>query len=128
MAKSVARWAQQIWFPVGLGVILRLIQLQAPILGIHSWRQADTAAMARHFALEGTPIWLPQIDWSGASPGYVECEFPLLPAGPRQEKLTPLKSPVIIFIMNRLEQSWIYIPPSWTLPSPARLPSIRLMA
>ena len=79
MAKSFARWAQQIWFPVGLGVILRLIQLQAPILGIHSWRQADTAAMARHFALQGTPIWLPQIDWSGASPGYVECEFPLYP-------------------------------------------------
>ena len=79
MAKSVARWAQPIWFPVGLGVILRLIQLQAPILGIHSWRQADTAAMARHFALEGTPIWLPQIDWGGASAGYVECEFPLYP-------------------------------------------------
>ena len=79
MAKSVARWAQQIWFPVSLGVILRLIQLQAPILGIHSWRQADTAAMARHFAMEGTPIWLPQIDWGGASAGYVECEFPLYP-------------------------------------------------
>jgi len=79
MAIPAARWAQKNWFPVVLGLILRLIQVQAPILGVHSWRQADTAAMARHFALEGTPIWLPQIDWSGASPGYVECEFPLYP-------------------------------------------------
>ena len=79
MAIPAARWAQKNWFPVVLGLILRLIQVQAPILGVHSWRQADTAAMARHFALEGTPIWFPQIDWSGASPGYVECEFPLFP-------------------------------------------------
>ena len=79
MAIPAARWAQKNWLPVVLGLILRLIQVQAPILGVHSWRQADTAAMARHFALERTPIWLPQIDWSGASPGYVECEFPLFP-------------------------------------------------
>ncbi len=65
--------------PVFLGLILRLIQIQSPILGVHSWRQADTAAMARHFALKGTPIWLPQIDWGGASDGFVECEFPLFP-------------------------------------------------
>ena len=67
------------WLPVIVGLVLRLVNLQVPILGIHSWRQADTAAMARHFAEENTPIWLPQIDWGGASQGYVESEFPLYP-------------------------------------------------
>ena len=67
------------WIPVLLSVLLRSIQLWMPIAGIHSWRQADTAAMARHFYLSNTPIWLPQIDWGGASPGFVESEFPLFP-------------------------------------------------
>jgi len=67
------------WLPICLGFILRALNLSAPIVGVHSWRQADTAAMARHFALNNTPIWLPQVDWGGASKGYVECEFPLFP-------------------------------------------------
>ena len=67
------------WIPITLGLILRSIQAWMPITGIHSWRQADTAAMARHFHLSSTPIWLPQIDWGGASAGYVESEFPIFP-------------------------------------------------
>ena len=69
----------QSWFPILIGFLLRVINIQSPIVGVHSWRQADTAAMARHFAIEGTPIWLPQIDWAGSSRGYVESEFPLFP-------------------------------------------------
>ena len=69
----------EVWIPITLGIILRSIQVWMPITGIHSWRQADTAAMARHFHLSNTPIWLPQIDWGGASAGYVESEFPLFP-------------------------------------------------
>ena len=65
--------------PILLGLAIRLVNIQMPILGVHSWRQADTAAMARHFALENTPIWLPQIDWGGATQGYVESEFPIYP-------------------------------------------------
>ena len=68
-----------IWIPITLGMILRCIQAWMPIAGIHSWRQADTAAMARHFHLSNSPIWLPQIDWGGASAGFVESEFPLFP-------------------------------------------------
>ena len=68
-----------IWLPIAVGVLLRLVQLWMPIVGVHSWRQADTAAMARHFALSDRPIWLPQIDWAGAAEGYVESEFPLFP-------------------------------------------------
>ncbi len=72
-------WIKRNWLPIFTGLVLRLIQINSPILGIHSWRQADTAAMARHFFLENTPIWLPQIDWGGASQGFVESEFPLFP-------------------------------------------------
>ena len=68
-----------VWQPIGLGIVLRLVQVWMPVLGVHSWRQADTAAMARHFAEQGTPIWLPQIDWGGANAGFVESEFPLYP-------------------------------------------------
>ena len=67
------------FFPLLIGLILRLININSPVLGVHSWRQADTAAMARHFALENSPIWLPQIDWAGSSEGYVESEFPIFP-------------------------------------------------
>ena len=67
------------FIPILIGLIIRLVNIQMPIVGVHSWRQADTAAMARHFALGNTPIWLPQIDWGGAMKGYVESEFPLYP-------------------------------------------------
>ena len=63
------------WFPILLGTLLRLVQIWMPIVGIHSWRQADTAAMARHFHASATPIWLPQVDWGGATSGFVESEF-----------------------------------------------------
>ncbi len=79
MISKIKTFPRPYWFPVLIGLLLRVIQIQSPIVGIHSWRQADTAAMARHFALQNTPIWLPQIDWAGASLGYVECEFPLFP-------------------------------------------------
>ncbi len=67
------------WLVIVTGFILRIINLNLPIVGVHSWRQADTSAMARHFYQNNTPIWLPQIDWSGASNGFVESEFPLFP-------------------------------------------------
>ena len=57
------------------------------MVGIHAWRQADTAAMARNFyetqlAHPGlNNLWrlfYPQVDWGGG--GYAETEFPLYPA------------------------------------------------
>ncbi len=77
--KELRRITSNNYIPIFIGVILRLINIQNPIVGVHSWRQADTAAMARHFAINNTPIWLPQIDWAGASEGYVESEFPIFP-------------------------------------------------
>jgi hypothetical protein len=68
-----------LWLPLLLGFGMRLVQIQAPILGVHSWRQADTAAMARNFVEQGLVFWRPQIDWGGAGSGLVEAEFPLYP-------------------------------------------------
>lgn len=58
-------------------IILRIIYLFSPIIGAQSWRQADTAAMARNFFENGYNILYPQIDWGGNSPGFVESEFPI---------------------------------------------------
>ena len=60
-----------------IGLFLRLININASVLGVHSWRQADTASIARNFISNNLVIWEPQVDWSGSTQGYVECEFPL---------------------------------------------------
>jgi 4-amino-4-deoxy-L-arabinose transferase-like glycosyltransferase len=62
-----------------LGAALRLFQVDAAFLDSHAWRQLDTAAMARNF-YEGSFIpFDPQVDWGGRQ-GYLEAEFPLVPA------------------------------------------------
>lgn len=60
-------------------LLFRLYQLTSPIMGAQSWRQADTAAMARNFYENGYNFFYPQIDWGGNSAGYVETEFPIYP-------------------------------------------------
>jgi 4-amino-4-deoxy-L-arabinose transferase-like glycosyltransferase len=62
-----------------LGLALRSLYFFAPFVDGHSFRQIDTAAIARNF-YEGSFIpFDPQIDWGGAH-GYVEAEFPAIPA------------------------------------------------
>lgn len=56
---------------------LRLIHLGFPISGIHAWRQADTAAMARAYTREGFDLLRPAVDWRGAGPGWVQSELPI---------------------------------------------------
>lgn len=65
------------WSPAALATALRLVQIQAPILGVHSWRQADTAGLARNFHEQHLPLWLPQVDWGGAGSGFAETDFPI---------------------------------------------------
>ena len=113
------------WLPIGLGSLLRLVQIWMPVLGVHSWRQADTAAMARHFSQEGTPIWLPQIDWGGASTGLVESEFPLYPflvsrlydlMGIQEwlgRGLSVLCSALTIWLVMRLGRRWFNPEAGW---------------
>lgn len=68
-----------------LGVILRTYRLSSPLADWHSWRQADTAAVARNFIQEKFNLLYPQSDslWSlseGQLPNpnrYFMNEFPL---------------------------------------------------
>src|SRR5690349_4945339 len=60
-----------------LALALRCYSLRTPLLDYHSWRQADTAAIARNYTANGYRLLYPQVDWGGQTPGYVEGEFPL---------------------------------------------------
>jgi 4-amino-4-deoxy-L-arabinose transferase-like glycosyltransferase len=62
-----------------LAAVLRSVHLMLPIGGWHDWRQADTAAIARNFYESGHSPLYPQIDWRGATDGFVESEFHLYP-------------------------------------------------
>jgi len=66
-----------ITFLLSLAFCLRIYNFQSPILGVHSWRQADTAAMARNFYENGYNFLYPQIDWGGNLAGYCQTEFPI---------------------------------------------------
>jgi 4-amino-4-deoxy-L-arabinose transferase-like glycosyltransferase len=68
-------------------IILCAVLLYVPLLGTpltyrnDSWREADTASIARLFYRDGFHILYPQIYWGGNGPGYVETElqyYPLL--------------------------------------------------
>ncbi len=56
---------------------VRLPNLTGPLIGWHSWRQADTASMARYYHRGGFDLGRPQVAWGGAGPGIVESEFPI---------------------------------------------------
>ena len=68
-----------IWAILLVAIGVRLYHIGFPVAGWHSWRQADTAAIARNFYQNGFNIFLPQIDWGGSTPGYLESEFQLYP-------------------------------------------------
>lgn len=62
-----------------ISLLVRLYHIDFTIMGWHSWRQADTAAIARNFFENGFKFLYPQIDWGGNSQGIVETEFPVYP-------------------------------------------------
>jgi len=68
-----------IWTLLVLAALARLYRIGSPLIGVHSWRQADTAAMARNYFESGYHLFFPQVDWGGAGPGFVESEFPIVP-------------------------------------------------
>ena len=47
---------------LGLALVLRLYKINIPLADHHSWRQADTAAVARNFIKEGFDFFHPRID------------------------------------------------------------------
>jgi hypothetical protein len=62
-----------LFFIVTFGFAARAATLRTPIFDHHSWRQADTAAIARNFVRERFNPLYPQVDWRGSQPtGYVE--------------------------------------------------------
>jgi hypothetical protein len=62
-----------------LGFALRLKGLHNPLLDHPGWRQGDTAASARNFALLRYNIFFPQTEYNGAPPNYVELELQIIP-------------------------------------------------
>jgi 4-amino-4-deoxy-L-arabinose transferase-like glycosyltransferase len=62
---------------VVLTLAVRLVDVDEPFLDLQTWRQADTAAVARNYYEEDFDFFHPRVDWRGDTPGYVEMEFPL---------------------------------------------------
>lgn len=60
-----------------LVILTHIPHLTAPPLDLHSWRQTDTAAVARNFSHESPNIFMPRIDMRGANSGVTGMEFPL---------------------------------------------------
>lgn len=84
MPKRITEWLLLLVI-ILLGVWLRTYRLDTPLADWHSWRQADTAAVARNFVQENFNLLYPQSDsfWSlslGQLPNphrYFMNEFPL---------------------------------------------------
>lgn len=66
-------------FILCIGAGLRLLWIRAPLLDAHRWRQTDTAGIARSLYEDRFNVFYPQVNWGGRA-GYVEAEFPLIPA------------------------------------------------
>lgn len=73
------RHQKTLFLILAAALLVRLYHMHAPIIGMHSWRQGDTAAIARNFHENGYRLFYPQIDWGGNSQGYVESEFQIYP-------------------------------------------------
>lgn len=67
-----------------LGLVLRLYKIDIPLADHHSWRQADTAAVARNFIKSGWHFTRPQID------NFI----PLHPGVPNKERLFLVEPPI----------------------------------
>src|SRR3989338_9879858 len=69
---------------LSVGLFFRLYKINTPLADLHSWRQADTAAVARNFARDGIDLLHPRYDdLSGREAGienpegYRMVEFPI---------------------------------------------------
>ena len=68
-----------LWALLGLGLGLRLLDIDEPLIDQQAWRQTDTAAHARNYYQEGYTLLYPRVDWRGQTPGFVETNFPFFP-------------------------------------------------
>ncbi|MCI0531795.1 MAG: dolichyl-phosphate-mannose--protein mannosyltransferase, partial [candidate division Zixibacteria bacterium] len=72
-----AKWSAILWVLLFVSVAARFYHFGIPILDHQSWRQADSAAMARNFYQEEFNPLYPRVDGRGWTSGHVESEFPL---------------------------------------------------
>ncbi len=70
---------KKIYIILLLAFLTRFIDITSPVIGWHSWRQSDTASIARNFYENGHNILYPMINWGGNGTGYVESEFQVYP-------------------------------------------------
>jgi len=59
-------------------MLLRLPFMRGDLTDHDTWRQTDTATIARNFVADGNILW-PRVNWAAPGPGYVEAEFQLVP-------------------------------------------------
>lgn len=64
---------------VGVAALARVHALLEPDGMVLGWRQADMLSVARNYLRNGFHFFFPQIDWSGAGPGFLEMELPIVP-------------------------------------------------
>lgn len=69
---------KDIRFWIFISFVIRLINIDMPVIDAHSWRQADGYAMARNFYEISPNIFYPRIDHAGNLSGIMGSEFPLL--------------------------------------------------
>lgn len=62
---------------LAFALALRLVHLDSAPIGVHQWRQTQTAMIARNFHEKGYKFFYPQIDWAGDDAGYAETDFPV---------------------------------------------------
>ncbi len=74
-AKKMKKYALLIILTFALA--MRLVHLNSPPIGVHQWRQTQTAMIARNFHEKGYKFFHPQIDWAGDDAGYAETDFPV---------------------------------------------------
>jgi len=70
---------RKIYYILILTFLTRLYHFSFPLIGWHSWRQTDTASIAKNFYENGFNLFYPQVQWSGNTAGYVESEFQIYP-------------------------------------------------
>lgn len=78
-SRTEAWWLAGLLAVLALGAALRLHGISHPILDHPGWRQGDTAAIARNFALLQYDPMRPQTLYNGAPPNYVELELQIVP-------------------------------------------------
>ncbi len=77
--KQMLRAHYRLFLILVLALTLRLYHVTYPFLDHHSWRQTDTAAVARNFYRDHFDLLRPEMDRFGSGPSVVELELQVTP-------------------------------------------------